>query len=587
MALGKLDTPPRVRGEQTRRPSPGPAGPEQTPVAWSARPPSSRAVVARLVQLAGALDAALSVLPTWHHRFPMVAGLLPTAGILTARTASGVVGVLLVYLGAGLRRGKHRAWQLAVGLSALSAVLHLLKGAVGAAVFAVALSGLLIGTRDRFTALGDLRNRWRALRTCALFLGAGFLLGFAEIAVRANRLVGDPGVLKWAGQAALGLIGISGPVQFRYPLGATAVSVTTGAFGLLAFGAAALLLLRPGTRRDQPTVEDQNRLRLMLDRHGKGDSLGYFALRQDKLLIWGPSGISAVAYRVVNGVSLAAGDPLGPPSAWPEAITAWLADCARHGWTPAVLACGTPGGTAYRRAGLDVIELGDEAILDVPGFSLQGRTMRTVRQAVGRMQRAGYTCETVRQGDLGADVLAEALHCANELRDGKVERGFSMALSRLGHPADADCLFVLCRDADGRLRGLLHFVPWGPDGLSLDLMRGDRDAGNGLTELMIVSAVEAAAGLGVRRISLNFAVLRSVFARAEQLGAGPVVRLWARLLRLGSRLWQIESLYRANAKYQPTWQPRFLCFPSARDLPRVAIAALRAEAFLPAAGAAR
>jgi len=85
-------------------------------------------------------------------------------------------------------------------------------------------------------------------------------------------------------------------------------------------------------------------------------------------------------------------------------------------------------------------------------------------------------------------------------------------------------------------------------------------------------------------VSLNFAVFRSVFARGERLGAGPVLRLWRGVLLQASRFWQIESLYRANAKYQPAWQPRFLCFPSARDLPRIAVAALRAEAFLPGPG---
>ena len=98
---------------------------------------------------------------------------------------------------------------------------------------------------------------------------------------------------------------------------------------------------------------------------------------------------------------------------------------------------------------------------------------------------------------------------------------------------------------------------------------------------MVVTAIDAGPELGVRRVSLNFAVLRSVFARAEQLGAGPVLRMWHRLLRAVSRVWQIESLYRANAKYEPQWQPRFLCFPTARDLPRIAIAAMTAEAFLP------
>jgi lysyl-tRNA synthetase class 2 len=207
--------------------------------------------------------------------------------------------------------------------------------------------------------------------------------------------------------------------------------------------------------------------------------------------------------------------------------------------------------------------------------------MRGVRQAVARIQRAGYVCQVARQRDLTSAELADAIEAAEAFRDGAVERGFSMALSRLGDPRDGDCLFVICRDAAGRVRGLLQFVPWGADGLSLDLMRGDRSAGNGLTEFMVVSAVEAAPELGVRRMSLNFAVLRSVFARAEELGAGPVLRLWHRLLRAASGLWQIESLYRANAKYLPTWQPRYLCFPTARDLPRIAIAALSAEAFLP------
>jgi lysyl-tRNA synthetase class 2 len=161
-----------------------------------------------------------------------------------------------------------------------------------------------------------------------------------------------------------------------------------------------------------------------------------------------------------------------------------------------------------------------------------------------------------------------------------------MALSRIGDPGDGACLLVICRDGESRIRGVLQFVPWGPDGLSLDLMRGDRRAENGLTEFMVVSTIEAAARAGIRRISLNFAVLRSVFARAEELGAGPVLRLWHRLLRAASRFWQIESLYRANAKYLPAWQPRYLCFPTARDLPRIALAALRAEAFLPT-GAAR
>jgi lysyl-tRNA synthetase class 2 len=493
-----------------------------------------------------------------------------------------VAGLLLIYVGAGLRRGKHRAWQVAVVLAAASILLHVVKGLdFDAALVPAVLLVVLIATRHRFTAVADPRNPWRALTAPAGFAAAGFALGFLEIAVRMNRLVGSPGVIDWAKESALGLIGLDGPVRYQHRLGADAVSYTTGACGVLAVAVALVVLLRPGSRRPQRSGSDDERLRELLGRYGRQDSLGYFALRTDKSLIWAPNRAAVVAYRVVNGVSLAAGDPIGPESAWPEAIGAWLADAERHGWTPAVLGCGKAGGRAYRRAGLDVVELGDEAVLDVGAFSLEGRPMRGVRQAVNRMRRAGYTCRVARQRDLSEAELAGAVRAADAFRDGPVERGFSMALSRLGDPRDADCLLVLAHDGDGRLRGLLQFVPWGDDGLSLDLMRGDRTADNGLTELMVAAALEAAPELAVRRVSLNFAVLRSVFARAEELGAGPVLRLWHRTLRFASRLWQIESLYRANAKYQPIWQPRYLCFPAARDVPRIAIAALTAEAFLP------
>ena len=131
------------------------------------------------------------------------------------------------------------------------------------------------------------------------------------------------------------------------------------------------------------------------------------------------------------------------------------------------------------------------------------------------------------------------------------------------------------------MRAFLQFVPWGTDGMSLDLMRRDRTADPGLNELLIVEALQARPALGVTRVSLNFAVFRSAL-RAGASGSAP-----ARCCGPGagsssslSRWFQIESLYRFNAKFQPDWEPRFLVYPQPRDLPRIGLAALEAEAFL-------
>src|SRR5579863_4086742 len=154
-----------------------------------------------------------------------------------------------------------------------------------------------------------------------------------------------------------------------------------------------------------------------------------------------------------------------------------------------------------------------------------------------------------------------------------------MALGRLGVPGDEKCVLVTAKE-NGVLRAVLQFVPWGADGLSLDLMRRDRTAQPGLNDFLIVEAIKAAPGLGVKRISLNFAMFRAALERGERIGAGPVLRAWRSLLLFASRWYQIESLYKFNAKFSPSWQPRFFVFPGGRDAARVALAALRAEAFL-------
>jgi lysyl-tRNA synthetase class 2 len=198
---------------------------------------------------------------------------------------------------------------------------------------------------------------------------------------------------------------------------------------------------------------------------------------------------------------------------------------------------------------------------------------------VNRTERAGYTCQVRRMRDIPVQERAEVARQAAAWRGAETERGFSMALGRVGDPADEDCVLAVARK-DGTVRAFLHFVPWGAKGLSLDLMRRDRTAEPGLNELLIAATFAAAPRLGVERLSLNFAVFRSALEDGARLGAGPVIRIWRSLLLLASRWFQIESLYRFNAKFRPVWEPRYLLYPHTRDLPRIAMAALEAEAFL-------
>ncbi|MGW0185017.1 phosphatidylglycerol lysyltransferase domain-containing protein [Streptomyces sp. NPDC003362] len=552
------------------------------------RPESVPALVARACALVGLLDIAAGVFPRFRHsRMHALAEVLPGALGPFAAALSLSAGVLLLLLAHGLRRHKRRAWRAAVGLLPVGAVAqftyrHSLLGVV----ISLALLTFLLRHRDQFAALPDPRSRWRALANFVL-MGAGSLaLGLVIVSAHPGRIVGDPSLADRIAHVLYGLFGLEGPVGYRGSTSWT-VAFSLGALGLLTAVTTVYLALRPEHPAARLTEEDETRLRALLEKHGGRDSLGHFALRRDKAVVFSPSGKAAVTYRVVSGVMLASGDPIGDVEAWPGAIERFMDEARAHSWTPAVMGCSETGGEVWtRETGLDALELGDEAVVDVADFSLAGRAMRNVRQMVKRIERAGYQTRVRHVRDLGDAELERIRRAADDWRGTDSERGFSMALGRIGDSADGDCLIATAHKADaepgpyGDLMAVLHFVPWGPDGVSLDLMRRDRSADPGMNELLIVAALQAAPKFGIARVSLNFAMFRAALARGEKIGAGPVLRAWRGLLVFLSRWFQIESLYKFNAKFRPRWEPRFVVYRASADLPRIGFAAMQAEGFL-------
>lgn len=572
------EQPPRRRGLQTLRTQAA-----AVPRAWLP------GAVGYACLLIGLVDIASAVFPKLRHtKVHTFAGQLPGGTTTLAAAGTLMVGLLLVLLAHALRRRKRRAWRAVCVLLPVGAALHILRWhQIGPAVVSLVLFAVMLVHRREFYAKADPRTRWRAVVNLVVMGAISVGLGLLVVSTRTGYELGHPSLFHRLEHVGYGLFGFEGPVDYSSDRVSDLVAYLLGGLGLITAFTTAYLALRPEKPKPELTAEDEEKVRALLDRHGERDSLGYFALRRDKSVLFSPSGKAAISYRVVSGVMLASGDPVGDVEAWPGAIKVFMTEAREHAWVPAVMGCSEVGGEVWtREAGLDALELGDEAIVDTSTFSLSGRAMRNVRQMVKRIERNGYSCQVRRVAELTAEERHRIADAAARWRGTDTERGFSMALGRFGEPGDDACVVVTAHKApeEGEsgddLKAVLHFVPWGPDGISLELMRRDRAADPGLNELLIVAALQAVPAMGVRRVSLNFAMFRSALARGERIGAGPVLRAWRGLLVFLSRWFQIESLYKFNAKFQPEWEPRFLVFPNTRDLPRIGFAAMQAEAFI-------
>lgn len=295
------------------------------------RPEAVPALVGTACTFVGLIDVAAGVFPRFRHsRMHTLAEVLPGALGPFAAALSLSAGVLLLLLAHGLKRRKRRAWRAAVALlPAGAAAQFAYRHSVIGTVVSLALCYLLIRHRNEFTALPDPRSRWWALANFVL-LGAGSLgLGLVIVSVHPGRVVGNPSIADRLQHVLYGMFGFEGPVEYAGVTSWT-VAYSLGALGLLTAVTTIYLAFRPEHPAARLTEEDEVRLRALLDKHGGRDSLGHFALRRDKGVVFSPSGKAAVCYRVVSGVMLASGDPIGDVEAWPGAIERFMDEAKAH-----------------------------------------------------------------------------------------------------------------------------------------------------------------------------------------------------------------------------------------------------------------
>ena len=529
-------------------------------------------LAAAVAVVAGVINLVSALLPAERDRMRLLAQLIPGAVSRGATVAVAAAGVGLLLLAGGLRRRHRAAWLAAVGLLAGSAVLHVVKGLdVEEALTEAFLAGLLSGQAGCFPGRAARGERPGLLGPALIVVGATFAYGTLGLVANDRDVGADLGLVGMGAQVVRMAVGLGPGVPLAGRFGRLFPASMAAVFfvGLLLVAARALapaLVRRPADPGLAAAVATAD------------DSLAYFALRDDRASV--RAGGALIAYGTVGSVALAAGDPLGPPECWPAAIAAFLDQAATQGRVAAALGCGEAAAEAWRAAGLFSVYLGDEAVLDLDRFSLEGRAVRIARQSWNRARRAGYRVSAGRARDLDPAQAAALAELSWHWRGGAAERGFSMTLGRLFDRRDPDTLIVAATDGQGRLRGFLHFVPWGADGASLDVMRRDRNAPSWLNDFLVVEATRGLPRLDLRRLSLNFSFLRAVLAAGASSDAPWRLRLARWMLQRLSGAFQIQTLYRFNRKFAPNWQPRYLTVEAPEDLLRVAMATLRAEGLL-------
>lgn len=484
----------------------------------------------------------------------LVHGLRPLFG-LVGNTAAPVtmtfLSLGLLFTARGLRLGHRLAWAATMAMLAVSIGVHMAHRPDISPQILPILGTAWLAIRYRAFAVRP--HRTTTVKAVALVASVAtvVVIGGTALAWNAGSRDLDASMLSIL-QHLVGLTAV--PLGFGYHFLNSALTI----IGLVLMSVTLWIVLSPRRiGRFANRISNRERAREIVAAHGQG-TLDYFALRDDKR--WFFHGDSLVAYAVTAGVCLVSPDPIGPAEERRVVWTQFMAFAQSNGWTITILGASEQWLDLYQSFDLHPVYLGEEAIIDASTFTLEGPTMRNLRQTCNRVRRNGYTVTFHDPTELDTDERRDVLALADMGREGTVERGFSMTLSRLFDAADTGLMMSIARDADGHIQAFIQWTPApGINGWSLDVMRRNTkaDLPNGVMDFLITETAAHLKSRGEVGLGLNFAVLRNTTTREASMTTS---RYGGRAIEVLSGRTQIDSLGKYNEKFHPGWQPRYVVF---------------------------
>lgn len=494
-----------------------------------------------LLLLAGALLLFSGATPALKNRLQWMEYLIPLPIMEFSHMLGSIVGVLLLLLSQAVRRRIDTAYFATITMLALGMVASLGKGLDYEEAFILGLMLIaFIPTRKHFYRKSallqlDFTRQWMMLSMMAVI--GSIWLGFFS-----HKYVEYSNELWW--QFALH----SDASRFLRSTVAIVVIIA----GLIVYR----LLTRTVFSLVLPSASEIDRAEVIIKQ--SSDTSTYLALTGDKYLLWSDTGNSFLMFDVTNQYWVVMGDPVGEEQEFEELTWQLLTLADRHNAKIAFYQVSKNHIPLYLELGLAFIKLGEEARVPLTTFSLDGSKRSGLRQAYNRMLRDNISFEVVPTSEVEA-ILPRLQQISNHWMEGKStrEKRFSLGFYK-------DDYLLRCEIAVVKKAGeIIAFANiWqleNKEELSIDLMRYEAEAPNGVMEFLMVSLMLW--GRQHEYIWFNLGMVP-----LSGLEKHPLASLWNKIgstvFRFGHEFYNFEGLYQYKNKFDPKWQPRYLAAPT-------------------------
>ncbi|MEA5549991.1 phosphatidylglycerol lysyltransferase domain-containing protein [Anabaena cylindrica UHCC 0172] len=527
-----------------------------------------------LTGLVGVVNVLSAVTPNLYGRNHWLREFLPFEIRATGHIFAALTGFVLLTLATNLLRRKRVAWLLTICLLVVSIFSHLIKGLDYEESI---LSGILLVQlflmRHVFTAQSDRPSIARGVRVligALLFTLAYGTVGFYLLDGKFTENFNwkDAILQTLAMFFTEDNLGLQPKTKFG---GFFADSIYIIAVSTMTF--AVVMLLQPVFLQKSANSVDRQKAKEIVEQYGCC-SLAAFTLLSDKSYFFSPSGKSVIAYVPKGRGAIALGDPIGSIEDRPEVIVGFQQFCQRNDWYPAFYQTLPDELDIYISLGFRILKIGEEAIVDLKNFTLQGKAGKNFRPSINRLTKLGYQVSFYQP-----PITHELLHQLKPVSDEwlKMAQGSEKRFS-LGWFDEAylrDCEIAVVHNSTGNVVAFTNVLPeYQLNEITIDMMRHRSDIENGMMDFLFISLLQHFKEAGYDTFNFGLSALAGV---GENLESRRLEKVLHYLYEHLNGFYNFQGLHAYKDKFHPTWEPRYLVYHSLAALPDIVVALIRAD----------
>ncbi|WP_102345125.1 phosphatidylglycerol lysyltransferase domain-containing protein [Bacillus sp. Marseille-P3661] len=285
-----------------------------------------------------------------------------------------------------------------------------------------------------------------------------------------------------------------------------------------------------------------------------GNHVSHLIFLRDKEIFWTKQRDVFLVYKRIANKLVVLGDPIGEETKIKDSIKEFFEFSKSKGLKPVFYQISPRYMQYYHDSGYRFVKLGEEGLVDLNQFSLEGKQGAKLRTRFNKFARNSYKF-SVLHPPYSKELLSVLKLISDSWLGEQKEKGFSVVSFSKQYVSRFP--IALLHDPDGNVIAFATLATDYKNTISIDLMRKSSESPHGTMDVLFIHIFKWAKDNGYHTCSLGMTPLANVGNCKHSFTSEKLIRL---AYLYGNTLYNFKGLKKFKNKFTSNWEPKYLAY---------------------------